>query len=504
MVVLVLALLLVAPAGARAATRYAATDGSSKSPVCAADAPCTLARAVNDAAAGDEVVVGPGEYKVTATLKPREDIELHGDRDHAAPRLMTMSSLGDGLILLKSGTLGHLALEAHAGTGPALKLKSGTVDGIRVVSTSGDGVVVDGSGAGTLLRNSVVRAANTAIRLKNDGDMTLRSLTVMAPGAGGVAIEADVHDTASLVNVIAHGGDSDVVADDGTVTAAFSNFRPDRSPGVSAGAGNQSGEPLFADDDYRPAPGSPTIDAGALDAFSTSPDPDGHPRSLGAAPDIGAYEFVPVVAAGGGGDTQTETQMPDDVLGVPVPKQGVSVVVGATSGAVRIRRPGSDRFEALDEAARVPVGSVLDARRGRVRLVSAVGSDGAVQSGVFWGTSFRATQRRRGGGMTTLTLRGPELRGCSRHVAHAGAIAVTSRKHRRHRRSLWGSDNHGRFRTHGHDSVATARGTRWLTRETCRGTLTRVRDGAVMVRDLRRHRRVLVTAGHSYMARRHP
>ena len=502
MVVLVLALLLLAPAGARAATRYAATDGSSKSSSCAADVPCTLARAVNDAAAGDEVVIGPGEYKISATLRPPEDIELHGDGDHAAPRLMTTSSLGDGLILLESGALGHLALEAHAGTGPALKLKSGTVDGIRAVSTSGDGVVVDGSGSGTVLRNSVVKAARTAISLKDDGDMTLRNLTVMAAGARGVAIKADVHDTVSLVNVIARGGDSDVVADAGTVTAAFSNFRTDHSPGVASGAGNQSAEPLFADDDYRPAPGSPTIDAGALDAFSVSPDPDGHPRSLGAAPDIGAYEFVPVVAAGG--DTETETQMPEDVLGVPLPKQGVSVVVGAAGGEVRIRRPGSEGFEPLDEAARVPVGSILDARRGRVRLVSAIGAAGAVQSGVFWGTRFRATQSRRGGGMTTLSLRGPELRGCGRHVAHAGAVAMTSRKHRRRRRTLWGSDNHGRFRTHGHDSVATARGTKWLTRETCRGTLTRVRDGAVMVRDLGRHRRVLVTAGHAYWASRRP
>jgi hypothetical protein len=328
----------------------------------------------------------------------------------------------------------------------------------------------------------------------------------MAPDATGVAIEADIDDAASLVNVIARGGGSDVVVEDGTVTAAFSNFRPDHSPGVSAGAGNQSDEPLFADADYRPAPGSPTIDAGALDVFATSPDPDGHARSLGAAPDIGAYEFVPVPKVGGGddGDTQTETQMPDDVLGVPVPEQGVSVVVGATNGAVRIRRPGADGFEPLDEAARVPVGSVVDARRGRVRLVSAIGSAGAVQSGVFWGTRFRATQSRRGGGMTTLSLRGPELRGCGRHVAHAGAVAMASRKHRRRRRTLWGSDNHGRFRTHGHDSVATARGTRWLTRETCRWTLTRVREGAVMVRDLGRHRRVLVTAGHSYLAVRHP
>jgi hypothetical protein len=49
--------------------------------------------------------------------------------------------------------------------------------------------------------------------------------------------------------------------------------------------------------------------------------------------------------------------------------------------------------------------------------------------------------------------------------------------------------------------VATVRGTRWYTEDRCGGTLTRVTQGAVAVRDLRRKRTVLVRAGHSYLAR---
>jgi hypothetical protein len=45
------------------------------------------------------------------------------------------------------------------------------------------------------------------------------------------------------------------------------------------------------------------------------------------------------------------------------------------------------------------------------------------------------------------------------------------------------------------------RGTRWLTRDTCAGTRTRVVAGAVAVRDLRRHRTVVVRKGHEYLAR---
>jgi hypothetical protein len=45
------------------------------------------------------------------------------------------------------------------------------------------------------------------------------------------------------------------------------------------------------------------------------------------------------------------------------------------------------------------------------------------------------------------------------------------------------------------------RGTRWLTEDRCGGTLTRVTDGAVVVRDLARRRNVIVRAGHSYLAK---
>lgn len=49
--------------------------------------------------------------------------------------------------------------------------------------------------------------------------------------------------------------------------------------------------------------------------------------------------------------------------------------------------------------------------------------------------------------------------------------------------------------------MATVRGTLWQTVERCDGTLTRVRQGVVVVRDLRLRRAVRVTAGHSYLAR---
>jgi hypothetical protein len=61
----------------------------------------------------------------------------------------------------------------------------------------------------------------------------------------------------------------------------------------------------------------------------------------------------------------------------------------------------------------------------------------------------------------------------------ANASAAKKAKGRR----LWASDRNGRFRTHGRDSVATVRGTEWITEDTCEGTRTTVVKGAVSVRD---------------------
>lgn len=68
-------------------------------------------------------------------------------------------------------------------------------------------------------------------------------------------------------------------------------------------------------------------------------------------------------------------------------------------------------------------------------------------------------------------------------------------------RRLWGRDRGGNFRSHGGNSHATVRGTRWLTVDGCDGTLTRVTDGAVVVKDFARGRRALVREGEKYLAR---
>lgn len=490
-------LVLVATPTAQAAQRYAAPGGSTTSQCPAAD-PCTIERAVNGAAAGDEVIVATGDYTLTAALSPRGVLNLHGDPDHAWPRITASGKMSGTVLTFKGGTLSHVSLQAVNPDRQALELQAGVADGIRASSNAGTGATVSLTNSGTVLRNSVVRSLDPKSGAKaldvNDGHgrAALRNVTVIAGAASGTGVRCDVKDgTVSIVNAIVRGTTADIDARSGC-TAAFSNFRPAFSTGLAPGAGNQSADPLFADDEYRPAAGSPTIDAGALDAFASSPDPDGRPRALGAAPDIGAYEYLPPATVGG----ELDDQLPDDLKGVPLPRQGRSVVVDAERGSVRIRRPGAKRFTTLDEPGRIPLGSLIDARHGRVQLVTAI-DQGRVQAGTFWGSKFATSQRRTGGGMTTLTLHGGNAAGCS-----PGAVASASRKHRHKRKpSLWARDSGGRFRTHGNDSVATARGTAWFTQNRCSGTYTRVIEGAVSVHDLTRHKHVLVKAGHSYLAR---
>jgi hypothetical protein len=176
------------------------------------------------------------------------------------------------------------------------------------------------------------------------------------------------------------------------------------------------------------------------------------------------------------------------------------VVVAEPTGRVRFKRPGGRWRHLGTSGAELPVGSALDTRRGKIKLTTAA-RRGATQTGTFGGGVVQVRQPRRARGRVDLYLRGGNFGACGRtqRARRSGVVAGASRTRRVRR--LWGRDRGGRFRTHGRHSHATVRGTRWLTEDRCGGTLTRVTEGAVVVRDLRRRRNVVVRAGHSYLAK---
>jgi hypothetical protein len=179
------------------------------------------------------------------------------------------------------------------------------------------------------------------------------------------------------------------------------------------------------------------------------------------------------------------------------PVLGQSVNVAVRSGTVKVKLPGAAGYVALTQLSSVPVGSILDTRDGNITLRSAL-PNGGTQSGIFHGGLFDI--RQASNGLTELALRGAPP-ACPRARATA---AATKKKKRKPPRRLWGSDDHGNFRTRGGSSVATVRGTAWFVEDTCAGTLTRVSKGSVSVFDSRRRVSVVVHAGHSYLARKKP
>ena len=180
------------------------------------------------------------------------------------------------------------------------------------------------------------------------------------------------------------------------------------------------------------------------------------------------------------------------------PVLGKTVNIERVSGVVRYSAPsGSTRslgFEVLTGARQIPVGSQIDTTRGRIRLTSATSRSGKNQTADFYDGRFKVSQTTKGGGLTELALTG-KLPRCGIQ----GPAAARKSKRRR----LW-ADGKGKFRTRGHKSSATVRGTKWLVEDRCTGTLTRVARGTVIVRDFARRRTVTLRAGKRYLARNLP
>jgi hypothetical protein len=194
----------------------------------------------------------------------------------------------------------------------------------------------------------------------------------------------------------------------------------------------------------------------------------------------------------------------------PPPTLGVTLNAVAANGTVRVKLPetaagrrgqaaggesATPGFIPLTEARQLPLGSTFDTTGGTVKLTLAGVAPGTLQTGKFSKGRFRTGQSKRNG-LSTMTAVGGGL-ACASRVPKGGAPRVAAA---RRGRSLLGSAR-GRFRTRGRHSTATVRGTKWLQKDTCAGTVTTVKAGQVVVRDLTKRRTVLVKKGGRYLAR---
>jgi hypothetical protein len=271
----------------------------------------------------------------------------------------------------------------------------------------------------------------------------------------------------------------------GITTADFDrDGRPDLAVAANAGAveilrRNAAGG--FTRD--QPIPLAGNVNDVATADFDGDSRPDLVASSYTSA---AADSFTALLNPGPPTPTPTPTPTPKPL---PRPVAGKSVNVKPVSGKVKLKRPGSKRYVTLTAGAHIPVGSSIDTRRGRIRVTAAQGK-GKTSAADFYDGLFKLTQTKGSKPLTTLTL--TEKLKCPSKAASA-AKKPKSRK-------LWG-DGKGRFRTRGHYSSATVRGTHWLTQDHCGSTLTRVARGVVTVRDLVKRKTVLVRAGKRYTAR---
>jgi len=191
------------------------------------------------------------------------------------------------------------------------------------------------------------------------------------------------------------------------------------------------------------------------------------------------------------------------VAGTVLARQPVDTVSQAQARSSA--RSDLDRVDGLVQG--LPVGTVVDARRGAIKLTTAKGRGRGRQAGRFSGAMFKVEQIKRGKnrGLTTLRLAEDLSRqrcniGHARRSSAGRPLADVATHRRALLRRLRGRAR-GRFRTRGRYSSAIVRGTRWTIEDRCEGTLVSVQEGKVAVRDLRRRRTILVRARQKYLAR---
>lgn len=379
----VLLIALLSSAGvAQAAQRYASPEGSGEA--CSSAAPCSLRTAVEKAGFGDEVIVGSGTYAVTSSISSVFDLDseqgphlyIHGDFAGPMPKIVGSGMEAETVIGTNGGdSVAYLEISSTGPYAGGLGCAGAEVD--RVV------VTVEGATAGGISAYTGCTIRDSLVEAKGDeaggiyvagffGDTTalLRNVTVEASGTGSIGVAASFPGvlfengsiTADLANVIANGEAYDLRAFDGgegpgKIVVSHSNF--DRAKGEGAATitnagGNQTAPPLFvgaASGDFREAPGSPTIDAGANDQIGPL-DLAGNPRSLGSAPDIGAYELVPP-AGGGSSSGGGASQPPPPPARVQTLLISPSKFRAANIGGAVISRAGKHRVKA-------PVGATVD------------------------------------------------------------------------------------------------------------------------------------------------
>jgi hypothetical protein len=204
------------------------------------------------------------------------------------------------------------------------------------------------------------------------------------------------------------------------------------------------------------------------------------------------------VASGQSASTGTTGALRSPSLGETVDLQPVSgdVLIALPSPSAAHAPGGRQGFIRLSAARQVPVGTVVNATFGLVRLTTAAPTPTHSQTGEFHGGIFEILQNRTDRGLTELLIRD----NLSRRTCGLTATGTGSGLSQRILGVLRGNAK-GRFRTTGEFSAATVRGTEWGVRDRCDGTLTVDTRGEVVVRDFRLKKNIVLHSGQTYLVK---
>jgi hypothetical protein len=346
-----IAILAIGAGTAMAAQRYAAPTpvgtADCSSPANACDFRTAVGAGANN---GDEVVVLPGTHSLgTPEVTINKPLNVHGQAGSPMPVFFSSSNAG-GIRLSNDGaTLSDVDLEYGGSTANAtqgaLMVAAGTAS--RVIShTSTASVACTLSGNATapdaLISDSLCwstyNTGGTGVGLNcacSSFNAKLRNVDAIGNNQG-ILFTGSLDNQSFNIdakNVIAHGTDYDVFAQaagtnvHSTITldhSAYNTYFSSQSGTGSTASVTVSGTgtnifPDLADvfvnplSDFHEKAASPTINAGATDAFTGATDLDGNARPQGAAIDIGAYEqpfVVPPPPSGGGSINPPATTPP--------------------------------------------------------------------------------------------------------------------------------------------------------------------------------------------------
>jgi hypothetical protein len=179
---------------------------------------------------------------------------------------------------------------------------------------------------------------------------------------------------------------------------------------------------------------------------------------------------------------------------VAAPELGRTVGVEVLRGEVLVL--AGDGFVPLTGVANLPVGSVIDARKGAVALTVATGARPAtarLSAAIFKIRQSRAAADGQGATPAVIVLRTPRnaQSGC-RTGRRAGSGIV---------RTISGATDGGYFRTVGAASTTIVRKGQWSIKDRCDGTLTEVSSGSATVIPSRGGRSKPVKARQRYLVK---